>query len=233
MGTPLTLNDYRRLIHLDDALPDGMQRGDGIDPLALPTIAEVFPGTAYAVADQTAIWQGDITTLAADAIVNAANAGLRGCSIPNHPCIDWAINHAAGPQVIEDCQRIISAQGGPEETGDAKITRGYNLLAKYVLHTVGPIVHGGLSDEHERALASCYRSCLDLAAEVGDIKTVVFCSISTGVFGFPKPEAAQIALGTVHDWLQTHVGMMTRVIFNVFSNDDRAIYEQAAQHWKP
>lgn len=226
MGTPLTLSAYRELIHLDAPLPPGVIKKPGIDPLALPTIADVFSGTAYPVAAQTALWRGDITTLAADAIVNAANAGLRGCSIPNHPCIDWAINHVAGPEVVDDCQRIIGAQGCPEETGGAKITRGYRLPAKFVLHTVGPIVHGGLSDAHEAALASCYQSCLDLAADVGDIKTVVFCAISTGVFGFPKPEAAHIALSTVASWLTTHLGVVDRVIFNVFSEEDQAIYHQ-------
>lgn len=232
MGTPLTLSDYRELVQLDDPLPLGITRGEGIDPLALPTIAAAFPGTTYPAAEQTAIWRGDSTTLAADAIVNAANAGLRGCSIPNHPCIDWAINHGAGPEVIQDCERIIRAQGGPEQTGDAKITRGYRLPAKYVLHTVGPIVHGGLSDEHEAALASCYRACLDLAAAVGDIKTVVFCAISTGVFGFPKPEAAHIALTSVDAWLTAHPGGMERVIFTVFSEADEAIYQEAVRAYR-
>lgn len=232
MGTPLTLPDYRELIHLDDPLPVGITRGEGIDPRTLPTIAEAYPGTAYPAAERTAIWRGDITTLAADAIVNAANAGLRGCSIPNHPCIDWAINHAAGPEVVQDCERIIRTQGGPEQTGDAKVTRGYRLPAKYVLHTVGPIVHGGLSDDHEAALASCYRSCLDLAAEVGDIKTVVFCAISTGVFGFPKPEAAHIALTTVHEWMTAHPGVIDRVVFNVFSEADEAIYRATVEAYR-
>lgn len=232
MSIPLTVGAYRELIELDKALPSGIKRGAGTDPLTLPTIADTFMDTNYSVATKTAIWQGDITTLAADAIVNAANAGLRGCSIPNHPCIDWAINNAAGPEVIEDCQRIISAQGGPERTGDAKITRGYRLPAKYVLHTVGPIVHGGLSDEHETALASCYRSCLDLVAEVGDIKTVAFCAISTGVFGFPKSEAARIALTTVRDWIDTHPGAVDRVIFNVFSDADLEIYFDAVRAFR-
>lgn len=229
MGTPLTLSDYRELIQLDAPLPEGVTRGEGIDPLTLPTIAQTNPGTTYPAADRTALWCGDITTLAADAIVNAANAGLRGCSIPNHPCIDWAINHAAGPEVIQDCERIIRAQGGPEQTGDAKVTRGYRLPAPYVLHTVGPIVHGGLSDEHEAALASCYRACLDLAAAVGDIQTVAFCAISTGVFGFPKPEAAQVALATVDTWLAANPGVITRVIFNVFSEADAAFYHDAIE----
>lgn len=232
MGTPLTLSDYRELVQLDDPLPLGITRGEGLAVLALPTIAAVYPETAYPAAQHTAIWRGDSTILAADAIVNAANAGLRGCSIPNHPCIDWAINHAAGPEVIQDCERIIRAQGGPEQTGDAKITRGYRLPAKYVLHTVGPIVHGGLSDEHEVALASCYRACLDLAAAVGDIKTVVFCAISTGVFGFPKPEAAHIALTSVDTWLTAHPGGMERVIFTVFSEADEAIYQDAVTAYR-
>ncbi|MFI1990930.1 protein-ADP-ribose hydrolase [Actinoplanes sp. NPDC020271] len=173
------------------------------------------------------LWRGDITTLRADAIVNAANSALLGCFQPSHRCVDNVIHAVAGPRLREDCHTIMSAQGGPEPTGGAKVTRGYHLPARYVLHTVGPIVDGSLSAGHAAALASSYRSCLDLAAEVGDIRTVAFCSISTGLFGFPKAPAARIALDTTAAWLDEHPGVLDRVVFDAFSPDDLAVYEEA------
>ncbi|WP_336249734.1 macro domain-containing protein [Stomatohabitans albus] len=231
MTHQLELEDYRDLINLDTPVVREPGSVYGIDPMGLPTIADSFAKTPYPSAPSTSLWQGDITTLAADAIVNAANAGLRGCSIPNHPCIDWAITQRAGHQIIADCQRIIQRQGHPEVAGQAKITRGYNLPSRFVLHTVGPIVRGELTPAHEDALASCYWACLELAAEVGYIRHVAFCAISTGVFGYPKREAAVVALQTVNEWLQTHQGVMDRVIFNVFSHDDRRVYERAIRAW--
>lgn len=171
-----------------------------------------------------AVWPGDITTLAADAIVNAANAELLGCFRPFHGCIDNAIHAAAGPRLREDCGRIRAAQGHPESTGSAKVTRGYNLPARYVLHTVGPVVEGALRPEHEVALSRSYRACLDLAAAVAGIRSVAFCCISTGVFGFPKRPAARIAVRTVEAWLRDHPGALDGVLFNVFGDEDRQIY---------
>jgi O-acetyl-ADP-ribose deacetylase (regulator of RNase III) len=176
-----------------------------------------------------ALWQGDITTLAADAIVNAANEQLLGCFQPFHACIDNAIHAAAGPRLREDCARLMAAQGHPEPTGAAKATRGYNLPARYVLHTVGPIVERTVGPEHEGALAASYRACLDLALAIGDVRTVVFCCISTGVFGFPKGPAARIALRTVDGWLRDHAGALDRVVFNVFGDEDREIYAALLQ----
>ena len=173
------------------------------------------------------MWQGDITTLAVDAIVNAANAELLGCFHPFHPCIDNAIHAAAGPRLRDDCARIMQAQGVPEETGHAKATRGYNLPARFVLHTVGPIVRKGLSPEHEEALARCYRACLDTAARLDRVRSVAFCAVSTGVFGFPREPAARIALRTVGAWLGEHPGAIDLVVFNVFAAVDRAAYEKA------
>ncbi|MFE7272581.1 protein-ADP-ribose hydrolase [Streptomyces sp. NPDC057623] len=211
-----------------DALLDGERlTRTGTDPGHLPLLAEQLPETSYPAADRTVLWQGDITTLAADAIVNAANSALLGCFVPLHPCIDNAIHSAAGPRLRDDCHTIMELQGHPEPTGTAKITRGHRLPARYVLHTVGPIVDGPLHPEHERALASSYRACLDLAAETGGIRTVAFCSISTGVFGFPKAPATRIALDTVADWLHTHPTALDRVVLNVYEDDDHATYLHA------
>ncbi|MGC5561930.1 protein-ADP-ribose hydrolase [Streptomyces sp. FR-108] len=199
------------------------------DPDRLPRITEELPGTAtaYPAAGRTALWQGDITALGADAIVNAANSAMLGCFAPHHPCIDNAIHSAAGPRLREDCHTIMTRQGHPEATGTAKITRGYHLPARYVLHTVGPIVDGPLHPTHERLLAASYRACLDLAAQVQDIRSVAFCGVSTGVFGYPKQPAARTALNTVADWLDAHPGRLDLVVFNVYASDDRAAYLDA------
>ena len=148
-----------------------------------------------------AIWQGDITTLRCDAIVNAANSGLTGCYAPNHRCIDNAIHTAAGVQLRLACDRIMEQQGHPEPVGRAKITPGFNLPARYVLHTVGPMIpSGNPTPAEQEQLADCYRSCLRLAAKHG-LETVAFCSISTGEFRFPAELAARIAVRTVRDFL--------------------------------
>ena len=171
------------------------------------------------------LWQGDITSLACDAIVNAANSGMTGCYQPCHNCIDNCIHTYAGIQLRNACAEIMEHQGYPEPTGQAKITQAYNLPCRYVIHTVGPIVDIGLTDEHRELLRSCYRSCLDLAAENG-LENIAFCCISTGVFCFPAEEAAQIAVKTVRDWLDSHESSINKVIFNVFGNKDKQIYER-------
>ena len=167
------------------------------------------------------LWQGDITTLETDAIVNAANSALLGCFSPNHACIDNVIHTYAGVQLRLACHELMQAQGHEEPTGAAKITPGFNLPAKYVLHTVGPIVSGRLSERHCRLLASCYTSCLDLAAKYG-LHSVAFCCISTGVFGFPQKEAAEIAVETVAAFQKDH---QIDVVFNVFRESDLRIYQ--------
>jgi O-acetyl-ADP-ribose deacetylase (regulator of RNase III) len=177
----------------------------------------------------TALVRGDITTLRADAIVNAANSALLGCFRPFHACIDNAIHDAAGPRLRDDCATIMELQGAPEATGQAKMTRAYNLPSRYVVHTVGPIVSGPLRREHELALADAYRACLDLCAEVGAIRSLVFSGISTGVFGFPQVPAARVALATVHDWLRANPGALDFVVFNVWSAEGEAIYRRASQ----
>lgn len=170
------------------------------------------------------LWQGDITTLSCDAIVNAANSALLGCWQPCHSCIDNIIHTLSGVQLRIKCSQIMKIQGHEEETGRAKITPAYNLPCRYVLHTVGPVVSGSLRPEDSRLLASCYRSCLELAAE-NDLKSVAFCCISTGVFSFPQDKAAEIAVRTVMDFLETH-RQIRQVIFNVFTDTDLAIYQK-------
>lgn len=195
----------------DDYLREELRR-KGITDVA--ELAPVAPGTY--------LWQGDITTLRCDGIVNAANAQLLGCFCPNHACIDNAIHTFAGVQLRQECARIMRAQGAEEATGRAKITRAYNLPCDYVLHTVGPIVHGGLTESHEKLLADCYRSCLALADENG-LRSLAFCCISTGEFHFPNERAAHIAIRTVADY-RRRTGSAITVIFNVFKDDDYAIY---------
>lgn len=168
------------------------------------------------------LWQGDITTLACDAIVNAANSQMLGCFVPLHNCIDNCIHSAAGLSLRYRCSEIMREQGHEEETGQAKITPGYNLPCKYVLHTVGPIVSGRLTEQHCELLKSCYLSCLKLAEENG-CESIAFCCISTGVFGFPQREAAQIAVSTVKEY-KNATGSEIKVIFNVFKDDDYRLY---------
>ena len=168
------------------------------------------------------LWQGDITTLKCDAIVNAANSGMTGCYIPNHSCIDNAIHTFAGVELRLACEELMEQQGYPEPTGQAKITPAFNLPCRYVLHTVGPIIQGRVTKEDEELLASCYRSCLELAAEKG-LESVAFCCISTGEFHFPNEQAAEIAVRTVKDFLHQPTSVK-KVIFNVFKEIDKSIY---------
>ena len=170
------------------------------------------------------LWQGDITTLKCDAIVNAANSGLTGCYIPNHRCIDNAIHTYAGVELRLACEAIIRAQGHLEPTGRAKITPAFNLPCKYVLHTVGPIIGSQVTDRDKALLASCYRSCLELAA-MYDLESVAFCCISTGEFHFPNDLAADIAVGTVKEFLKQQTSVK-KVIFNVFKDLDKQIYRR-------
>ncbi|MCR5182337.1 MAG: protein-ADP-ribose hydrolase [Clostridia bacterium] len=170
------------------------------------------------------LWQGDITALQCDAIVNAANSGMTGCYQPCHNCIDNCIHTYAGIQLRNTCAGIMARQGYEEPTGQAKITPAFNLPCRYVIHTVGPIVQGRLTPTHEEQLASCYRSCLQLAEENG-CESIAFCCISTGVFGFPQQRAAEIAVRTVRDYkTETHSNI--EVIFNVFKDVDHEIYRE-------
>ncbi|MBQ6305914.1 MAG: protein-ADP-ribose hydrolase [Bacteroidales bacterium] len=173
------------------------------------------------------IWQGDITRLKVDAIVNAANSQMLGCWGPLHYCIDNAIHSFAGIQLREECNEIMLKQGHPEPTGQAKITKAYNLPCKYVIHTVGPIIPNGIPTELQREqLASCYRNIMACADE-NHLESVAFCCISTGEFHFPNGLAAEIAVKTVKDYLDKHPDTSIKyVIFNVFKDIDKKIYEK-------
>lgn len=176
---------------------------------------------------QLYLWQGDITRLRCGAIVNAANSGMTGCYVPCHACIDNCIHTYAGVQLRLDCAEIMEKQGHEEPTGQAKLTRAYNLPCSFVLHTVGPIVTGEPTKEDEQLLTSCYRSCLSLAEENG-VKSIAFCCISTGVFHFPNERAAEIAIDTVRQY-KSETGSEMKVIFNVFKDLDKEIYERLLQ----
>lgn len=172
--------------------------------------------------DRLVLWQGDITTLAVDAIVNAANSALRGCFYPLHSCIDNIIHSKSGIQLRLKCDELMNAQGHDEPTGQAKLTPAYNLPCRYVLHTVGPIIYDIVTEADRKLLASCYRSCLELAAGHG-LSSIAFCCISTGEFHFPNGLAAEIAVETVRGFLQKD-SSIRRVVFNVFKDTDLRIY---------
>lgn len=179
-------------------------------------------GDLTPIEDKIYLWKGDITTLKCGAIVNAANSGMTGCYQPCHNCIDNCIHTFAGVRLRCKCNEIMQTQGHEEPTGKAKITPAYNLPCEYVIHTVGPIVQRQLTNEHCKLLESCYKSCLELAVK-NKIKSIAFCCISTGVFGFPQERAAEIAIQTVREFLKNHD---IEVIFNVFTEKDYEIYRR-------
>lgn len=185
-------------------------------------ITEVNNLTPSNLDERIILWKGDITALRVDAIVNAANSQMCGCFRPMHNCVDNIIHSKSGIQLRLKCAEIMQNQGYEEPTGQAKITPAYNLPCKYVLHTVGPIVQGRLAKQHEELLASCYRSCLELAESSG-VESIAFCCISTGVFMFPNQRAAEIAVETVREYLKDHDGIK-KVVFNVFKDIDLDIY---------
>lgn len=174
--------------------------------------------------DRLYIWQGDITTLKCDAIVNACNSQMLGCFSPCHSCIDNIIHTYAGIQLRLKMNEIMQAQGYEEPAGQAKITSGFNLPARHILHTVGPMVHWKVTDEDRGKLAGCYRSCLELAGDNG-VESIAFCCISTGVFRFPQELAAEIAVNTVKECLDKD-SCVKKVIFNVFKDEDLRIYDK-------
>ena len=182
------------------------------------------------IRDELSIWQGDITRLEVDAIVNAANSQMLGCFIPMHTCIDNCIHTFAGVQLRAECNRqmdqlrIRYGRDYEQPTAVPMLTDAYNLPAKKVIHIVGPIVQNRLTPSLEKDLADCYRNTLDMCLENG-LKSVAFCCISTGVFHFPNKKAAEIAVSTVRDWIAANPEIMERVIFNVFKDEDREYYE--------
>ena len=231
LGIPTDTNSQRQLLRglmnlrapqhaeadflqMQDAYLQGETAAKGITNAA--DLAPVQPGLY--------LWQGDITTLQCDAIVNAANSGMTGCYIPNHRCIDNAIHTFAGVELRLACAELMEQQGYPEPTGRAKITPAFNLPCRYVLHTVGPIIDGRVTKADKELLASCYRSCLALAAE-NNLESVAFCCISTGEFHFPNDLAAQIAVETVKQFMNRKTSVK-KVIFNVFKDLDKTIYEK-------
>lgn len=208
------------LLAAQDELLQGM-----IEEAGIITVDEATPSP---LDPRLRLWKGDITTLAADAIVNAANSGMTGCWAPLHYCIDNAIHTFAGMQLRYECARIMIEQGHEEPTGKAKITPAYNLPVKHVIHTVGPIANGALNDKLREQLASSYRSCLEASVEAGDT-SVAFCCISTGVFGFPAKDAARIAVDTTRAWLDDRESTgkeIPIIVFNVFLDSDEDIYKR-------
>ena len=183
------------------------------------------------ISEGLSIWQGDITRLAVDAIVNAANSQMLGCFVPMHTCIDNCIHTYAGIQLREECNRQMNqlriryGRDYEQPTAVPMLTDAFNLPAKKVVHIVGPIVQGRLTSGLEKDLADCYRNTLDLCQE-NDLKSVAFCCISTGVFHFPNKRAAEIAVTTVKEWMLKYPGVMERVIFNVFKDEDLQIYKE-------
>ena len=183
------------------------------------------------IRDGLSIWQGDITRLEVDAIVNAANSQMLGCFVPMHTCIDNCIHTFAGVQLRAECNRqmeqlrIRYGRDYEQPTAVPMLTDAYNLPAKKVIHIVGPIVQHRLTPALEKDLADCYRNTLDMCIENG-LKSVAFCCISTGVFHFPNRKAAEIAVCTVKEWTAAHPETMERVIFNVFKDEDRTYYEE-------
>ncbi|AVK49371.1 hypothetical protein AXY43_15945 [Clostridium sp. MF28] len=185
-------------------------------------------GSKNPYADKISVYQGDITMLAVDAIVNAANSQMLGCFVPCHGCIDNAIHSAAGIQLREECNCMMRIQGHEEETGTAKLTKGYNLPCKHIIHTVGPIIRGSLTERDCQLLRSCYRSCLEMA-DTNGLKSIAFCCVSTGEFHFPNEKAAEIAVDTVTEYLKN--SGLERVIFNVFKDYDLILYEDILKGW--
>lgn len=196
----------------------------------IPTVADQY-GSRHIFADKISIWQGDITRLKVGAIVNAANSQMLGCFVPCHRCIDNAIHSAAGIQLREECNRIMSqrriryGRNYEEPTGTATLTSAYNLPCEYVIHTVGPIVYGRLNDKLCQDLQDCYENVLQCCLE-HNIQSVAFCCISTGEFHFPNDKAAEIAWKTVSAFLEDHSDHMERIIFNVFKDSDLELYSK-------
>lgn len=204
----------KEFLEVQDAYLQEERAGKGV--ISLSDLSPAQPGIY--------LWQGDITRLSADAVVNAANSAMLGCFVPCHGCIDNAIHSAAGVELRLECFRIMEKQKTEEPVGRAKITKAYNLPCRYVLHTVGPIIYGEVTKRDCGLLSDCYRSCLELAAAY-QLKSIAFCCISTGEFHFPNEKAAGIAIQTVQDYQKKNPDA-PEVIFNVFKDIDYKIYKQ-------
>jgi O-acetyl-ADP-ribose deacetylase (regulator of RNase III) len=226
------------LTYMDELLQNEMSDKKITNQKFLPTIDETHPSSKFNFKEKIKLWKGDITRLKSDAIVCSTNENLEGSYVPFHKCVDNAIHAAAGPQLRWDCSKIIELQGHPESIGCAKITRAYNLPSKYVIHTVGPVISddpqantNSIDFDLTKHLSSCYKSCLDLAVEKGDISDLAFCSISTGDSKFPKDLAAKTVLKTIETWLENNLDALNSIILNVFTDSDYFIYENLLVDW--
>ena len=206
--------------------PDFLKVQDEFLSYELSKMNLTSPKEIKEVKGKIMLWQGDITSLKVDAIVNAANSQMLGCFIANHNCIDNAIHSRAGLELRSECNSIMKRQGHIESVGGAKITKAYNLPSKYVIHTVGPAIPYGLkpTERDKNDLKNCYKSCLGISNEY-HLKSLAFCSVSTGVFNFPKDLAAEIAVNTVNEYLTSNQSSIEYVIFNVFGRENYLIYK--------
>lgn len=182
---------------------------------------------AQKISDDIYIWQGDITRLQVDGIVNAANSGMLGCFHPGHLCIDNTIHTFAGVQLRLECSEIMKKQGTPEPIGQAKITKAYNLPCNYVIHTVGPTVGLGLGALEEQQLRKCYESILELA-HAQNLESLALSCISTGEYHFPHENACKIAIETVKA-IHGKNNRRTKVVFNVYKDVDYYLYSDTLQ----
>ena len=209
----------------DEYLQEELKNKIITDVKKIKTIRETYENAKVVNSNKICLWQGDITKLEIDAIVNAGNSQGLGCFIPNHNCIDNQINTFAGVRLRLACNEIMKDLNYNLETGKAIITKGYNLPSKYVIQTVGPIIENKVTEEKEQELANCYINSLKLAIETG-IKTIAFPCISTGVFRFPKDKACRIAIKSVDEFISENKDKIDKVVFNLWSDEDVMIYEQ-------
>lgn len=206
-------------------LQEELEKKDIIKVEDIKPIAVIIKESNLENKNQICLWQGDITTLHIDSIVNAANSQGLGCFVPCHKCIDNQIHTMAGVGLRLACNEIMKKKDYQLKTGEAIITKGYNLPAKYVIHTVGPIIYDKVTQLEEQQLADCYINSLQLAMDNG-IRTIAFPCISTGEFRFPKEQASKIAIATVDNFLKRNSEKFEKIVFNVFTEDDKRIYEK-------
>ncbi len=209
----------------DEYLQEELKSKEVTDANTIMSIKEIYNNSNLINSDKICLWQGDITKLKIDAIVNAGNSQGLGCFLPNHNCIDNQINTFAGVRLRLACNEIMKGLNYNLETGKAIITRGFNLPAKYVIQTVGPIIEKEVTISKENELSNCYKNSLELAIK-NNIRTVAFPCISTGVYNFPKEKASRIAIQIVDEFISSNHSKIDKVIFNLWDNEDLRIYER-------
>ena len=209
----------------DEYLKEELKKTKITDVKNIKSVKEKYKKTKITNSDVICIWHGDITKLKIEAIVNESNSKGIGCFIPNHKCVDNQINTFAGVRLRLECDEIMKPLNYKLETGKAIITKAYNLPAKYVIHTVGPVVEIQVTDENEQGLANCYINSLELAIQ-NNIRTIAFPCISTGIFDFPNVAASRIALKTVDDFISKNKDKFDKVVFDLWTDDDFEVYEQ-------